>query len=376
MAEERKKILLVEDEMNVSRLFSFVLEKEGFEVKVAENGFVALKKLNSFTPDLILSDIMMPILDGYEFRKKLLEDSAMAAIPFVFLSAKGTEDDMLKGYDLEIQDYIIKTSTPKVVTKKINAIFSAQQKEREKAAEEVSKAAGSIGSALVPDRPIDAEGFEIEQWYQPYKKVPGGDFIDYYKLDENRTLIALGDVMGKKWGAWYFAVAYAGYVRSAVRMALQSTRNATASEIMQRINSAVYEDDRISDVFVTLSIVVLNNSTKTLTYSGAGDLPIVHVSNSVNYLKSDGLLLGFKSNGDYSDISADLKTGELVLMYTDGISESRNAEGEAFGSGKLKDAIAEAAKLPHPMRHLKEEFTKFTDGNFEDDISLITISVK
>ena len=66
------------------------------------------------------------------------------------------------------------------------------------------------------------KGFKINHWHQPFQGIPGGDFLDYFTLDENRVAVILGDVMGKKWGAWYFAFAYASYVRSAMRVVLQT----------------------------------------------------------------------------------------------------------------------------------------------------------
>lgn len=133
-----------------------------------------------------------------------------------------------------------------------------------------------MGAKVVPDESPELDGFEIRHWHVPFQNVPGGDFIDYVKVDENKIAIVLGDVMGKKWGAWYFAVAYAGYVRSAIRFAVQSGSNLTASQIMDKVNESIYNDERIADVFVTLSVVLLDKEQRTATYCGAGDLPMLY----------------------------------------------------------------------------------------------------
>ena len=77
----------------------------------------------SFNPDIIISDIMMPEIDGFGFRKMLLEDIQLKSIPFVFLTAKNSEKDILEGYDLDITDYVLKTSGTKVVVAKVSAII-------------------------------------------------------------------------------------------------------------------------------------------------------------------------------------------------------------------------------------------------------------
>ncbi|MCF8262309.1 MAG: fused response regulator/phosphatase [Melioribacteraceae bacterium] len=366
-------ILIVEDEINIAKLFHFVLTRDGFDCVIHKNGQAALDNVEKINPDLILSDIMMPILDGIEFRKELLKNPKTKDIPFVFLTAKGTEDDMIKGYDLKIKDYILKTSSPKIVSRKISSILQDVVREREKFSKEVKTAADKLGLAIAPEEPPELNGFKISHWYQPYKDTPGGDFINYFKLNDHRLFIGLGDVMGKKWGAWYYAVAYAGYVRSAVRMVLQNNKDFSVAEIIQEINEAVFKDDRISDVFMVFSAVIIDTHNMTLSYCGAGDLPIIHKSGTVEFIKSEGLLLGFKEFGNYSNIEIKLKPNDLFLLYTDGLTESRNESGEAFGQGKLKEIVESETDLNNMISTIRKKFSEFNKGKFEDDISLISI---
>ncbi|MCB0753417.1 MAG: SpoIIE family protein phosphatase, partial [Ignavibacteriae bacterium] len=333
------KVLLVEDEESVAKLFLYNFKKAGYEYEWAENGFEGYLMAKSFKPDIIVSDIMMPEFDGYELRKRLLEDPVLKLTPFIFLSAKGDESDILNGYDLNIEDYIVKTSGPKIVLAKINSILKASQKERDKAVSEVHQAANSMGAKTVPDEAPKLDGLNIKHWHVPFQNIPGGDFIDYFQADEDNLVVVLGDIMGKKWGAWYFAVAYAGYVRSAIRMILDSDHDLLPSTILDKVNKSVFKDERISDVFITLSIVCINKKTKVLKYSGAGDLPIIHKSDSVKSIKSNGILLGFKEVGEYKNIDVQLKSGESIYLITDGIPETRCTDGEFFGEKKLKEII-------------------------------------
>ncbi|MGK9476828.1 SpoIIE family protein phosphatase [Melioribacter sp. OK-6-Me] len=370
------KILLVEDEPNIARLFIHNLTKAGFECVHAENGKVALEKIDEVQPVLIISDIMMPVMDGFEFRKELLNNPEYKSIPFIFLTAKSGEEDMLLGYDLEIEDYIVKTSSPKIVIAKVSAILKSLEKEREKVVYEVQKAADSMAAKVVPETPPQFSGLKILQWHAPFKNVPGGDFIDYIKINDDSIAVIMGDVMGKRWGAWYFAVAYAGYVRTAARMVLESAAELNPDIILQRINESVYKDERISEVFITLSVVIIDTKNKIAKYSGAGDLPIIYRSgSSAEFIESAGLLLGFNPDGQYSNKIINIKSGDEIILFTDGITESRNKEGEIFGNDRLLDFISNLKPDDDTADLLREELLKFTDNELEDDVSLIAIKI-
>lgn len=367
------KILLVEDEESVAKLLLYNLKKAGYTYEWAENGLEGYLLTKSFNPDLIVSDIMMPEVDGYQFRKRLLEDPQLKLIPFVFLTAKGNEDDILGGYDLNIEDYIVKTSGAKIILAKIAAIIKSKVREREQAVNEVHQAATSMGAKVVPDETPKFDGMTIKHWHEPFQNIPGGDFIDYFKVDDNNLVVVLGDIMGKKWGAWYFAVAYAGYVRSAIRMVLDSDQELSPATILDKVNSAIYKDERISDVFITLSIVCVNRESNLITYAGAGDLPIIYKSDSVKSVKSNGILLGFKEVGNYENCEIQLSKGESVYLITDGIPETRQTDGEFFGEGKLKEIIGSLSSTDDPLEKIVSDFKIATNNVFEDDISIIAV---
>ncbi len=369
-------VLLVEDEPSIQLLFSFNLKKSGYKVEVAVNGDEGYKKAEMIKPDLILSDIMMPVCDGLAFRKKLMENPELKKIPFIFLTARGEEDDILQAYELEIEDYIIKTASPKVISAKISATFKAREKERTKAVSEVQKAAGSMGAKVVPEDFPVFEGFSIKHWHVPFKNVPGGDFIDYYPLGDESIAIILGDVMGKRWNAWYFAVAYAGYVRSSIRFALESSSDIQPGDIISKVNDAVFKDERISEVFITLSIVILDKNKNILRYSGAGDLPIIIKSDEFRFLHTSGILLGFASGSVYENIEVPLKSGDEVYLFTDGITEGRNKDGKMLEEDGILQIIKTIKKEDDQLEIIQKAFKEYTSNEFDDDISLIAIRMK
>jgi sigma-B regulation protein RsbU (phosphoserine phosphatase) len=369
------KVLLVEDEPGMQKLFEYNISKAGYLCKLASNGKEGLELAKSFMPDIIVSDIMMPEMDGYQFRQALMNDPVLKRIPFLFLTAKGEDDDIVKGYDLDINDYIIKTASPKIILAKISSIIKNKEKERKEALKEVQTAAGKMGASVVPTEFPQLLGYEIKHWHQPFQEIPGGDFIDYIKIDDSNLIVVLGDVMGKKWGAWYFAVAYAGYVRSAVRFVTQNNSSATPAEILTKVNESVYNDERISDVFITLSIVSVNNIENIIRYSGAGDLPLIFKGENVTSVNSEGLLLGFDENAKYENFELKINSGNSLYLTTDGIPDSRNAEGESFGLERLKNTLHEISPGADEIAYIKEKFNDFTGGRTDDDISLIMVKM-
>ena len=378
-SQSTPKILLVDDDISLAKLFQYNLTKAGFECEIATNVDQGIKLVKSIMPDLIISDIMMPNVDGFQFRRMLLTDNELRSIPFVFLTSKGNEDDILDGYDLGITDYVLKTAGPRVVVAKVSAIIKSLGKERQKIVSELHQAADSLRAKVVPDNNPSFPGFEINHWHEPFKGIPGGDFIDYFMMDDDNIAVILGDVMGKKWGAWYFAFAYAGYVRSALRVVLQTTKEYSPSEILQQVNDSVYKDAKVSEVFATLSVVFINNKNKTAKYTGAGDIPIIFKNASEGEpqrIKSNGLLLGFTAVGNYKDISFTLAANDYIIMVTDGIIESRNSEGEQFGTSRLFEVIRQIKPDESPLEKIKHEFKIFTGEKFEDDISIILIKAK
>jgi len=373
MAEKHYKIVLVEDDKNIARLIKYNLEKSGYEVQHAINGAVGIELVRSFKPDLIVSDIMMPIVNGHTFRKMLLAEKEFASIPFVFLTAKGEENDILEGYELEIQEYIIKSSSPKVILAKIQSLLKSNEAIKTRGETEIKQAAAKMGAKVVPDEVPIFEGYEITQFHKPFDDIPGGDFLDYVNVNDDSLVIVVGDIMGKKWGAWYFAVAYAGYVRSAIRFALNEETEITAKEIMQRVNNSVFEDERISDIFVTLSIVMINKKNNKINYCGAGDIPLLHLSNGeVNLIKSDGTLLGFQKDGKYKDIYATLKPDDEIFVLTDGIIESRDTRGNFIDTDRLTNIIIAKGDI-NSIKFIEESVKELTNDRFEDDTTIISI---
>ena len=124
------RILVVDDEIYIVHILDFSLGMEGYEVLTALDGEQALEKARLEHPDLIVLDIMMPKLDGYETCKMLKADDATRDIPVILLSAKGRNVDQKVGFEVGADDYITKPFSPRKLVERINAILGQSSSQR------------------------------------------------------------------------------------------------------------------------------------------------------------------------------------------------------------------------------------------------------
>lgn len=125
MVENKGKILIIEDDRYISKMYQLKLSLEGYDVQVADNGRIGVDKVKEFMPDIILLDILMPELDGFEVLKIIKEDSATKGIPTLIMSNLGQEDHIEKGMKMGAIGYIVKSQfTPSKVVEKIKEVLT------------------------------------------------------------------------------------------------------------------------------------------------------------------------------------------------------------------------------------------------------------
>lgn len=120
---QSKRILLVDDEPNILTAVSFLLEEQGMTVCKASNGLEALKQVDRFRPDIVILDVMMPELDGFETAKRIRANAANDQLTIIFLTAKGTLNDRFTGYDSGGEIYLTKPFENQELVTTVNEIF-------------------------------------------------------------------------------------------------------------------------------------------------------------------------------------------------------------------------------------------------------------
>jgi phosphate regulon transcriptional regulator PhoB len=131
-ARVRPRVMLIEDEKDIVELVRYNFRKEGFEVASYASGREGLEELRRNPPDLVLLDIMLPDLDGFEICKRLRAEDRLRALPVIFLTAKGEELDRILGLEIGADDYVVKPFSPRELVARVKAVLRRQARPAEK----------------------------------------------------------------------------------------------------------------------------------------------------------------------------------------------------------------------------------------------------
>src|SRR5829696_1562049 len=214
-----------------------------------------------------------------------------------------------------------------------------EMRERERIEQEL-RVARRIQQASLPKGVPELEGWQITPYYQPAREV-GGDFYEFFELEDGRVGVVVGDATGKGMPAALMAEATSNMLR-AVAQALGSS---SPSEVLARVNQTLLA--RIpSNMFVTCFYCILDPKSASLSYANAGhDLPYVlrGSGSECEELRARGMPLGIRPGMSYEEKETILNSGEAALLYSDGLVEAHNAQGEMFGFPRLRELVAEHA---------------------------------
>lgn len=189
--ENRKRILVVDDERGLVKIIRLNLEQDGFDVVEAYNGSQAMEKLRTTLPDLVLLDIMMPDTDGFTVLKMIRQ---IGSIPVIMLTAKGEEDDKIKGLELGADDYVTKPFSPRELTSRIRAVLRRGDFSRDE----------ESGKIIVDDRlTIDFDRHEV--WVEgELVQLRPTEYRLLYHLVQNAGWVLTHDqILNKVWGYEY-----------------------------------------------------------------------------------------------------------------------------------------------------------------------------
>jgi serine phosphatase RsbU (regulator of sigma subunit) len=240
--------------------------------------------------------------------------------------------------------------------------------ERERVEQEL-RVARRIQQASLPKEVPQLEGWQISPYYQPAREV-GGDFYDFHLLSEGRLGVVVGDATGKG--------VPAALVMSTTCSMLQAVSEALDSispgEVLSRVNETLV--DRIpQNMFVTCFYGVLDPKSATFTYANAGhDLPYLW-HGGAEELRARGMPLGLMPEMSYEQKEIVLEPTDSALLYSDGLVEAHDPQGEMFGFPRLRALVAEYAEERSLGEALLEELYSFVGEGWEqeDDITLLTL---
>ena len=380
---EAYKILVVDDEPDLQPL---VLQRMRRRIRsgqysfvFAHNGVEALEVLREQNDiDMVISDINMPQMDGLTLLEQI--PKVDPNVRSIIISAYGDMKNIRTAMNRGAFDFVTKPLDFDDLQLTIDRTLAYLKEWREALAardrlvsveNELSTAAKIQQSILLHSFP-SGDDYSIHASVEPAREV-GGDFYDIINLGPDRIGLAIADVSDKGVPAAMFMMSS---LRTLKACAIGHIR---PGDVMREVNDLLCEGNE-EMLFVTLLYGVYDVASGRFTYSNAGHcLPFVrHVDGTVSELPlTGGMAMGVLDNQDYNQSSYDLKPGECMFFYSDGISEAMNSTGEEFGVSRLAEVLAKVnGNDPEIVNEVMLEAVRKFAGDYiqSDDITCLTIS--
>ncbi|MCU0485864.1 MAG: SpoIIE family protein phosphatase [Anaerolineales bacterium] len=347
------KILIVDDEpFNIDYLEQ-ELEEANYLTISAANGLEALNRVRSDTPDLVLLDIMMPLMDGFEVLTRLKADPATRHIPVIVISALDNLQSVVRGIHLGAEDYLPKPFEPVLLQARIASSLEKKrlrdlEQQYLQSLERELEIGREIQLGFLPTTLPNLEGWELAAYFKAAKEV-AGDFYDAFELADGSLMFLVGDVCGKGVGAALFMTLFRSLMRAtAMTDPFQLSAKAEAStpaEHLQRVvsftNRYVASVHNAASMFATVFIGVVDLPTGHLSYINGGNEPALlrRAGGELEELWPTGPIVGVIPEAQYAVKETLLQPQDVLLAFTDGITDALNPSEEAFGRQRVHELL-------------------------------------
>jgi len=239
-----------------------------------------------------------------------------------------------------------------------NARLHRQELEKQRLEREMELAA-EIQRQILPQGSPHVEGYDLMGWSRPARQV-GGDYFDFFELDGGRLRVTVGDVTGKG----IPAALLVSTLHSSLRLLLGS--DPVDGELLSRLNRHIHESSA-ANKFITLLVAELDPSAHRLRYVNAGHNPglCVRADGTVAQLDPGGLPVGMLPQAGYTTGEMALGSGDLVCLYSDGITEAATPEGEEFGMRRLRELLVRERE--HPLPEIRSRLEAVLEDFVQDE---------
>jgi sigma-B regulation protein RsbU (phosphoserine phosphatase) len=382
------KILVVDDESDMEPMirqkFRRHIREKAFNFEFAFNGIEALEKIAEFPEiGIVLSDINMPGMDGLTLLTKLKE-LKKPGLKTVIVSAYGDMDNIRTAMNRGAFDFITKPvnfdDLEITINKTLGEILSIRgwliEHDQLVSIQNDLNISREIQQAILPKvfPPFPHElSFDIYASMVAANEV-GGDFYDFFMIDDQRLGFVIGDVSGKGISAAIFMAVSRTLIRAT------GLKGDSVSECMEYVNNLLCTES-VSSMFVTVFYGILNTQTGEIDYVNAGhNPPYILSSNGIYQVEmTNGLALGVLNDFSFQSKKIQLKKGDQLLLYTDGVVEAFDLGETAYGEEKFENFLHQSLNLPVEtiLKKLFTDVADFVNGAPQsDDITLLGITYK
>ncbi|MBV8241684.1 MAG: SpoIIE family protein phosphatase [Hyphomicrobiales bacterium] len=346
------RILVVDDNDDNLYTLKLHLDLEGYtDVATARDGEEAIALLETTAFDLVLLDVMMPKVDGFQVLAWLKDQARLRDLPVIMISALTEMNSMARCIELGAVDYLLKPFNPILLKARLGATLEKKRLRDEVDAhlarlQEELDAARRLQMAMVPQSfPAPSPDFPIDLCasMDPAREV-GGDLYDFFVTEDGMLCFLVGDVSGKGMPAALFMARTKSLIR--ITTELMRSRQGTSvgpAEIIGRVNRELCQNNG-DMMFVTLFFAMLRPGSGDLEFCNAGhNAPYRLNGQGLEVIEgAKGIILGVRPDAVYTTGRTSLAPGESIYVFTDGVTEAADQQGELFAEARL-EAVLRAA---------------------------------
>ena len=371
-------VLVVDDSPVNLQVLVRTLQGTGHRVLAARDGRSALDIVRRARPDLVLLDVMMPEVDGFDVCRAIKADPDAQDTLVIFLSALGDVSDKVSGLQLGAVDYITKPIQAEEVLARVATHLTRQHLERElrRSRDGLNRelaGAARMQRLILPPQLPEHPGVRFAASYQTSRHA-GGDYYDVLPLAEGRFGVMVADVSGHG--------APAAIVMAMIRAALHShpAVHADPAAVLQMLNTH-FEYLWDTEMFATAIYATVDAGRREVRMACAGHPPplLVRAGEDARAIAVDAVTPLLMLPFDRVPMSSvELRAGDRLLFYTDGVTERLDADGRMYDLARLQSTISDTAGLPPValIDHVVADLERFAGGHEpEDDLTLVAVGV-
>lgn len=376
------KVLAIDDEQINLRILQNMLTLNGYECITASGGKEAIALLESMhedeLPDVVLLDVMMPEMTGYEVCQRIREKYPVQTLPVIMLTAKREEKDIVKGFQSGANDYLTKPFYQDELTSRVNTLYmlkaAVRRDQQLLSLEKELEIARQMQASLLPKKTIEHSSYDISWYFRPMLSV-GGDLIDVQESREGDLCFLIADVCGHGIGA--------AMVTSMVKLTFLMSHRLMhePAAMLRQMNETLAMI--LGGTFVTAAVVHLSADGSKVQFARAGHPPLLHYqaqAGEVRQYKPPGKPMGdFPGNLEFTERQIAVAPGDVLLLYTDGVTEAEKPTGEMYGE-RLQALLTSQSR--HQAVQISQQLALQLDSQIApktehtDDIAYVVIKVK
>ncbi len=375
------RILVVDDNVENRETLARRLQRQGHATTLAADGAEALGILRREPFDLVLLDVMMPVLDGYGTLDALKADETLRHIPVIMISALDEIDSVVHCIERGAEDYLAKPFNPILLRARIGASLEkkALRDQEQRYLGEIEKTQrhlkGELDEAAKYVRSIfpapTTEPFAIDWSYAPSMEL-GGDAFGFHWIDDDHMAVYLLDVCGHGVGASLLSVSAINVLRSG---SLPNTNFRDPAHVLAALNNA-FPMEQQNNMYFTIWYGVYHRPTRMLRHASGGHPPALLIApdGGMSELRAPGMLIGAMPDMAYASESLKIEPGSRLLVLCDGTYEIKRPDGSMIEFEDFKAFMREHGVAPDGLEKLLAWVRDLRGGGaLEDDFSILRI---